>query len=175
MRSIEKKHNIRRLAICGVLTALALTLGYLEHLVPLPLGIYGIKLGLANLAVIVPLYLLGARYAIAINLTRVLLSSLLFGNTVSLAYSLAGAALSLAVMILAKRYAPLSAAGVSICGGVAHNIAQLCVALILLEQIRIAFYLPILLICGAITGLLVGSCSLPVINNKHIMSLCDGE
>ncbi len=171
----RKKYNIRRLAVCGVLTALALTLGYLECLIPLPVGIYGIKLGLANLAVIVPLYLFGAKYAAVINLTRVILSSLLFGNTVSLAYSLAGGALSLAVMILARKYLKLSAAGVSVCGGVAHNTAQLCVAVLLLEQLRIAFYLPVLLICGAITGLLVGICALPVITNRHILSLCNGK
>ncbi len=169
------KISVKRLALCGVLSALALVLGYLEHLVPLPIGIYGIKLGLANLAVIVPLYLLGAPSAIIINVVRIVLSSLLFGNTVSLAYSLAGAALSLSVMLMLKAIDKFSIVGVSICGGVAHNIGQMIVAVILVDNLKIAFYLPVLIISGAITGALIGICALPIIKNTHIKKLCGAQ
>jgi heptaprenyl diphosphate synthase len=168
-----KKINVKGLTLCAVMCALALVLGYLEHLVPFPIGIYGIKLGLANLAVIVPLYLLGAPSAIAINIVRVALSSLLFGNTVSLAYSLAGGILSVLVMILVKHTKKFGCSGVSICGGLAHNVGQMAVAVILVDNLKIAFYLPVLLISGALTGALIGICALPIINNKHIQKLTE--
>ncbi|MBE6577035.1 MAG: Gx transporter family protein [Ruminococcaceae bacterium] len=164
--------SVKKLAICGVLSALALVLGYLEHLVPLPIGIYGIKLGLANLAVIVPLYLVGAPAAIAINTVRILLSSLLFGNTVSLWYSLAGAALSITAMLALKATDKFSAMGISICGGITHNIGQMIVAVILVDNLKIAFYLPVLLISGALTGAIIGACALPIIKNKYLIKLC---
>ena len=148
--------SVKKLAICGVLSALALVLGYLEHLVPLPIGIYGIKLGLANLAVIVPLYLVGAPAAIAINTVRILLSSLLFGNTVSLWYSLAGAALSLLVMAVLKRTDLFSKVGVSIAGAVMHNVGQVITAVLVLRTAEIGYYLVVLLFTGILSGIFVG-------------------
>lgn len=169
---MKRQIDVKRLAFIGVMTSLSLVLGYVEHLVPLPVGIYGIKLGLANLAVITVLYLFDSKTAIGINIVRIALSSLLFGNAVSLAYSLCGGVVSSAVMIAAKRLRGLGVGGVSICGGVAHNVAQLSVAIILVDNLKIAFYLPVLLAVGALTGALVGVCALPIINNANIKRLC---
>lgn len=168
-----KKSACKRLAACGVLAALALTLGYLEQLLPFTVGIYGVKLGLSNLAIVMALYLLDGKSAVVINVVRIIISSLLFGNMLSMAYSLVGGVLSTAVMLLIKRISSLGCVGVSICGGVAHNIGQLCVAMVLVSNLKLAFYLPVLLAAGAVTGFAIGACSLPVINNGYIKRLCD--
>ncbi len=144
-----------KVAQYGLLTALALVLSYLESLVP-PLGVPGVKLGLPNLAVVFALYRLGFKDACAISLVRVVLVALLFGNGAALAYSIAGAALSLALMGLLKRTGKFSSVGVSVAGGVAHNAGQILVAMALLETSRLAWYLPVLWISGMIAGVLVG-------------------
>ena len=143
-----------KVAQYGLLTALALVLSYLESLVP-PLGVPGVKLGLPNLAVVFALYRLGFKDACAISLVRVVLVALLFGNGAALAYSIAGAALSLALMGLLKRTGKFSSVGVSVAGGVAHNAGQILVAMALLETSRLAWYLPVLWISGMIAGVLV--------------------
>ena len=144
-----------KVAQYGLLTALALVLSYLESLVP-PLWVPGVKLGLPNLAVVFALYRLGFKDACAISLERVVLVALLFGNGAALAYSIAGAALSLALMGLLKRTGKFSSVGVSVAGGVAHNAGQILVAMALLETSRLAWYLPVLWISGMIAGVLVG-------------------
>lgn len=144
-----------KVAQYGLLTALALVLSYLESLVP-PLWVPGVKLGLPNLAVVFALYRLGFKDACAISLVRVVLVALLFGNGAALAYSVAGAALSLALMGLLKRTGKFSSVGVSVAGGVAHNAGQILVAMALLETSRLAWYLPVLWISGMIAGVLVG-------------------
>lgn len=172
------KSTAKKVALGGVLTALALVLGYLEHLIPFNFGIYGVKLGLSNLVTVVALYLLGGATAFTVNLVRILLSSLLFGNTVSLAYSLCGGMLSVALMILIKRLdkkSRISAVGVSLCGGITHNIGQLAVAIILVDNLKIAFYLPVLLAAGTVTGFAIGAIALLLINNRHIQRLCTKE
>ena len=166
------KINAKKTALCGVMTALALVLGYLEHLIPFTVGIYGIKLGLANLVTVMSMYLLGGMSAAVINLVRIVVSSLLFGNTVSLAYSLAGGLLSTLVMLAVKRILRIGTVGVSICGGITHNIAQLAVAIVLVSELKIAFYLPVLLSAGALTGFAIGIISLPIISNGQIKKLC---
>lgn len=158
----------KKVAFYGVAAALSLVLGYVEHLVPFPIGIYGIKLGLSNLATVTVLYLLGGTAALTLNFIRILLSSLLFGNAVSLIYSLCGGMISAAVMILIKRINKVSCVGTSIVGGITHNMAQLAVAVVMVDSLKIAFYLPILMIVGAITGAIIGVCSLPIINNKYL-------
>ena len=130
----NRKLLIKRIALCGVMTALALVFGYIEHLVPFPIGIYGIKLGLSNLATVAVLYLLGGTAALTLNFFRILLSSLLFGNAVSLVYSLCGGMLSAAVMLLMKRWGKVSCVGVSTVGGITHNMAQLAVAIVATEK-----------------------------------------
>ena len=144
-----------KVAQYGLITALALVLSWLESLLP-PLGVPGVKLGLPNLAVVFALYRLGFRDACVISLARVVLVALLFGNGAALAYSVAGAALSLALMGLLKKTGKFSPVGVSVAGGVAHNAGQILVAMALLETSRLAWYLPVLWISGTIAGVLVG-------------------
>lgn len=153
------------------MTALAIVFGYIEHIVPLPVGIYGLKLGLANLVVVVMLYTTNWYTALSINLIRIFISFLLFGSATSLIYSVCGGLLSFFAMLLIKSLMPfkVSAVGVSICGAVAHNVGQICAAAILLDELRIAFYLPVLIIVGALTGTLIGLVALPII--KHTLPL----
>ena len=153
----------KQVALFGVLIALGLVFGYIEHLVPLPIGVYGIKLGLSNLVTLIALYTLGAKAAIYINLARILLSSMLFGNPISLAYSLAGGLAAVTIMVISKRFWKFGTVGVSILGGVMHNTAQLAVAVFMVDSLKIAFYLPVLLTAGALTGFIIGTCSLPII------------
>ena len=157
----------KKLALCGLLTALALVLSYLESLVPLgslSFFVPGVKLGLPNLAILFALYRLGFKEAAAISLVRVLLVSLLFGNVFSLAYSAAGAALALAVMGLLRRGGKFGTAGVSVAGAVAHNVGQILVAMAVLETGAIAAYLPVLLLTGTAAGVAIGLVSAVLIN-----------
>ena len=148
----------RRLARYALLTALAMALSWLESLVPLA-GVVppGVKLGLTNLVVIFALYRMSLRDAAAISLIRVVLVAFTFGNGYSFAYSLAGATLSLAVMALLKRSGKFSLLGVSVAGGVSHNIAQVLVAMAVMETSRLAWYLPVLLVSGIAAGVCVGA------------------
>ena len=145
------------------MTALALVFGYVEHLIPLPSGIYGLKLGLPNLAVVIMLFAINRYAAFTINMTRILLCSLLFGTFTSFWYSLVGGLMSFLVMAILKSTDKLSPIGVSICGAVTHNIGQIIVAIILMDEFAIALYLPILLIVGAITGALIGLIATPIL------------
>lgn len=137
-------------------TALALIFSYVETLIPVSFGIPGIKLGLANLIIVIALYRLKLKEAYLLSVTRVLLSGLIFGNYFSILYSLAGAFLSLSIMALLKRNGGFSVIGVSIAGGVSHNIGQLIVAVLVVETYQVTYYLPVLLIAGLLTGGLIG-------------------
>ena len=163
----NRKLLIKRIALCGVMTALALVFGYIEHLVPFPIGIYGIKIGLANLVVVVMLYTMNWQSALIINLVRIFLSFLLFGSATSLIYSLCGGILSFLVMLLIKsiKKPSFSVVGVSICGAICHNIGQILAAIFLLDELRIGFYLPVLIAVGALTGTLIGLVALPIITH----------
>ena len=147
----------RRMARYALLTALAMVLSWLESLVPVSAAAPGVKLGLTNLVVIFALYRMGLRAAAAISLARVGLVSMTFGNAYSFAYSLAGAALSLAVMALLRRTGRFSILGVSVAGGVSHNIAQILVAVTALGTGRLAWYLPALLVSGVAAGVAIGA------------------
>jgi heptaprenyl diphosphate synthase len=155
-----KRNTARSIALCGVMTALAIVFGYIEHLIPLPIGIYGIKLGIANLVTVVMLYALNAYSAFSINTVRIVLCSMLFGSFTSFWYSIVGGFLSFFVMIILKKTNKFSPMGISICGAIAHNIGQIAVAIVILEEFKIALYLPILLISGAITGAIIGILSI---------------
>ena len=160
----------KRVAKCGLLIALAMVFSYVEVLIPFNFGIPGIKLGLANLIVVVGFYSMKTTDVIAVSLVRIFLSGLLFGNLMSILYSLSGGILSIIVMLLLKRLHKFSIVGVSIAGGVFHNIGQLIVAMLILENFAVAVYLPPLLIAGTITGMLIGILAmrmLPVI--KKVM------
>ena len=143
-------------ALTGLLIALALVLSYLESLVPLSFAVPGIKLGLPNLVIVFALYRLRAPTAAAISLLRVLLVALLFGSALSLAYSAAGAVLSFCVMLLLKRSGRFGCTGVSVAGAVAHNLAQIAAAALLLETGSLAWYFPVLCLSGTLAGVCIG-------------------
>lgn len=147
----------RKTALYGLLVALAFMFSYIEVLVPIPVGIPGIKLGLANGVVLTALYLLGTPTAFAVGLVRVGLAGLVFGSPVSMLYSLCGSLLSLGVMWLCRRTDRFSVVGVSIAGGVAHNVGQLALAAVLLATPSVAWYAPVLLVTGTLTGALIGT------------------
>ena len=146
-----------RAAYFGVFTALALIFSYIETLIPIQFGVPGIKLGLANLIIVIVLYRTGWREALLLSVVRVVLAGFIFGNLFSIVYSLAGGILSLAVMALLKKTERFSVIGISIAGGVCHNIGQLIVAMVVVETYQVGYYLPVLLIAGVITGAVIGA------------------
>ena len=147
----------KRVATLGVIASLALLLSYVEFLLPpLFVAVPGIKLGLPNVAILFVLYYSGVRDAIGVSFVRVIISAMLFGSVMTLAYSAAGAALSLVVMATLKRLNILSPLGVSVAGAVAHNIGQTVVAVILLDTPQIAYYMVVLTLTGIVTGAFVG-------------------
>ena len=148
--------SARRVALTGLLAALALIFSYVEVLVPFNAGVPGIKLGLANLVPLIILYRLDARYAFAANLIRVFLAGLLFSGMFAALYSLAGSVTSFIVMYLLKKTRLFSVIGVSTAGGVFHNIGQLCVAILAVSGPQLIHYLPVLIISGMIAGIIVG-------------------
>ena len=145
-----------KVAYLGVFLGLALVCSYVESLIPFYFGIPGVKLGLTNIVIVLMLYCVGAKEAFTISVLRVVLASFLFGNMFSILYSLAGGILSFGVMYLLMRTKKLGLLPISICGGLFHNIGQLAVAAFVVENYRIVYYLPVLLIAGAVTGLLIG-------------------
>lgn len=152
----SRNRKARWAALYGMLTALAFILSYVESLVPVTLGIPGVKLGLANLVVLIALYTLDLKGAFVISVVRIILSGLTFGGLFSMLYSLAGGLLSFAVMAILSRKKLLGTVGVSVCGGVAHNIGQLLVAMAVLETESVWYYFPVLLISGSVAGVLIG-------------------
>ena len=152
----SRNSKARRVALYGMLTALAFILSYVESLVPVTLGIPGVKLGLANLVVVIALYTLDLKGAFVISVVRIVLSGLTFGGLLSMLYSLAGGLLSFAVMAILSRKKVFGTVGVSVCGGVAHNIGQLLVAMAVLETESVWYYFPVLLISGSVAGVLIG-------------------
>ena len=141
----------------GVLVALAFIFSYLETLIPFEMiGIPGIKLGLANLVVVVAMYTMRIRDALIISLVRILLVGFTFGNPYSAIYGLCGGMVSFAVMAVLKKADWFGITGVSLTGGIFHNIGQLLVAVFVVENIRVAYYFPPLLIAGATTGAVIG-------------------
>ncbi len=148
--------NARRIALCGMLTALAMIFSYVEALIPINLGIPGIKLGLANLVILSGLYILRPGEVLMISTARIILVGFLFGSGMSIIYSLAGGLLSFLIMLLLIRIGGFSKIGVSIAGGAAHNIGQILVAILVVNTPSLIWYLPVLLISGMITGALMG-------------------
>jgi len=148
-----------KVAYFGVFTALALIFSYVETLIPIQFGIPGVKLGLANLIIVIALYRMKLSEAYLLSIVRVLLAGFIFGNYFSIIYSLAGGLLSLTVMALLRKKGGFSVIGVSIAGGVFHNIGQLIVASVIVETFSVMYYVPVLLIAGLVTGLLIGIAS----------------
>ena len=153
------KSNTKKLTTLALTISFALILSYVESRIPPLVAIPGIKVGLANIAVIFALYKFGAKEAVIVSIIRVLLVSMLFGSPVSMIYSLMGAILSLGTMILLKRFTPLREVSISVCGGVVHNIGQIAAASFLLSTNIFIYYLPFLLLSGTIAGIAVGVAS----------------
>ena len=149
----------QRLCVLSLTVAAAMLLSFIEAQLPSFTVVPGIKAGLANIAVIFALYRFGAKEAIAVSLVRVLMMSLLFGSFVGMLYGLAGATVSIALMFLLKRFSLFTPIGVSVAGGVAHNVGQIAVACILLRTSAIAYYLPVLVISGTVAGIVTGVAS----------------
>ena len=153
------KSKAKTVAFAGICTALALVLAYVEVILPplLP-AVPGIKMGLPNIILVFLLYRRGPVYAAAVSLARILLVSLLFGNAMALIYSLAGGVLSMLVMVALRRLPVFSPVGVSVAGGVAHNVGQVLAAMALLDTAALGYYLVVLTVTGTVAGVLIGLC-----------------
>ena len=152
-----KGHNpAEKVALYGILIALAFIFSYVEALIPLPVPVPGMKLGLANLVNVVGLYTVGAAGTIAVGLIRIVMVGFTFSNPGSVLYALSGGVLSLAAMALAKKMDWFDKTGVSILGGVCHNIGQLSMAAWITGTASVFSYLPVLLVAGVITGAVIG-------------------
>ena len=160
----NRKNKAGRAALGGMLLALALIFGYVETLLPLSFGIPGVKLGLANLVILSCLYVISVPEVLLLLVARILLSGFFFGNGMMILYSLAGGLLSFCVMLIGKKTNRFSMAGVSILGGVFHNLGQLLLAVVLVWNEKLFFYFPVLLLSGALTGALIGLLSQEILN-----------
>lgn len=158
----------KKLVTLAVTVAVAMILSFVESRIPAFVAIPGVKVGLANIAVIFALYKLGWREAIAVSVVRVLLVALLFGSVVSLAYSIAGAVLSIFVMILLRKAGIFTEVAVSVVGGITHNVGQIIVAFLLLETGVVFYYLPFLLVSGVIAGIAVGVASALMVKKVRV-------
>ena len=153
---MNNRISTKKIALCGVLTALAMIFSYIESVIPIPIPVPGIKLGVANIAVITILYVLGVKEAIVINLLRIALTALLFGNVNSFLFSISCELLSLTIMIIMKKLDFFSCIGVSVCGGVMHNVGQIIAAVFIMGSEAIVLYLPVLIVSGVFTGVVIG-------------------
>lgn len=154
-----KENSAKRTVELGIAAALAMALSYIEFLLPpIYAPLPAVKCGLANVAVVFVLYRMGAKQAIMVGAAKVIMTALLFGSFVSLAYSAAGAVLSLAVMMILRRCHRFTTVGVSVAGGVAHNVGQIVVAILILGRVELAYYLPVLTVSGTLAGVIVGLC-----------------
>lgn len=152
----KKRSAGQTCALLGMLLALALLCSYVETLIPISFGIPGIKLGLANLVVLLALYRLGAGEALMISAARIFLAGFLFGNLASILYSLAGGLLSFLVMFFLKKILNMGLLPVSVAGGIFHNLGQVLVAALVVENLNLLYYMSILFFAGTVTGGLIG-------------------
>ena len=156
---MKKNSSTKSIAFLGISASVALLLSYIEFLLP-PLfaAVPGIKIGLPNVIILFVLSAVGAKAAAGVSFVRLCVSSLLFGNPVMFAYSAAGAVLSFLIMIILKKTDKLSAVGVSVAGGVSHNLGQIFVAMLLLNTPQIAYYMIVLTVTGTVSGVFIGLC-----------------
>ena len=164
----DKYNRTGKVALAALLAALALIFSYVESLIPLSVTMPGVKLGVANLVILVALYKLDFKYAFAINIVRILVSGLLFSGVFGVLYSLAGGVLSIVIMWILKKTDLFSIVGVSMAGGVAHNFGQILVAAILISDLRMFIYLPILMFSGIVSGIVIGYIAYYIINRSFI-------
>ena len=164
-----RSNHSKKIAFLGVCTSVALVLAYIESLIPpLYAAVPGIKLGLPNVAIIFVLYRYGVKEAAAVSLVRMAAVALLFGNPMTFAYSLAGGFLSLAAMALLRKINFFSMVGVSVAGGVLHNVGQILMAILLLGTAELGYYLIVLSVTGTISGVFVGFCGSFAVRRVHI-------
>lgn len=158
----------KKIAVLALAIALAMILSFVESQIPAFVAIPGVKIGLANIAVVFVLYKLGWKEAVLISLVRVFMVSVLFGTAVSLFYSVAGAVLSLTGMVLLKKTGLFSTVAVSVTGGVLHNVGQILMACLLLETNVIVYYLPFLILSGVIAGVVIGVVSAIMVDRVQV-------
>ena len=158
----------KKLTTLAMTITFALILSYIESRIPALVAIPGIMVGLANIAVIFTLYKFGLKEAIGVSFVRVVIVSMLFGSPVSMIYSVAGAFLSLAAMVILKKLTPLKEIAVSVCGGIMHNVGQIAMASIMLSTNVVAYYLPFLILSGTLAGIAVGAAAALLINRVPI-------
>ena len=157
MQSFNKEKFMESdVALSGLFVSVSLVLSYIEAIIPINLPVPGMKLGLANIVIIWVLYSMGIKAAAIVSLVRVILAGFMFGNMYSIIFSMAGALLSLITMYFLKKIKAFSIIGVSIAGGVMHNAGQIIVSMIVLENVRMAYYFPALMISGVVAGIAIG-------------------
>ena len=169
---MRMRHKSKKIAFLGLCAGVALVLAYVEALLPpLYAAVPGIKLGLPNIAIIFILYRFGLREATVVSFVRIVAVTLLFGNPMTFAYSVAGAFLSLLVMTILRKLDFLSIVGVSVAGAVFHNVGQILTAMVLLGTVELGYYLIVLAITGTISGLLVGLCGAMAVKRVFIKNI----
>jgi len=146
----------RRIAVCGMLLALMLVLGFVESQLPVAAGVPGIKLGLSNGVLIFAVYMLNIPTAFLLMGLKVLLSGFLFGSPSAMMYAFAGGCLSLIVMSALSRMKGLSPVVVSMVGGLSHNVGQVALAMVVLGTPQLMYYMAVLMVVGLITGAATG-------------------
>lgn len=146
----------KKIAFLGIFASLAIVAGYLERLVPFPIAVPGIKLGLANVVVILVMYSMGEKEAFIISVIRIMAIGLLFSGLSGIIYSLAGGLISYVGMIIGKRVKIFSVIGVSVIGGVLHNLGQILLATFVVSNIKLLYYVPVLIIAGIVAGVVTG-------------------
>ena len=152
----KKTTDVKMIAACALFTAIAMIFSYIESFLPIPFPVPGFRLGFANIAILAVLYLYGIKEAFIVNIIRIVLSSILFGNINSFFFSIAGGMISLAVMVLMKKTDKLSVIAVSAIGGIVHNIVQVIIAVWVLGSLAIAYLIPLFIIIGVVTGIVCG-------------------
>jgi heptaprenyl diphosphate synthase len=160
-KKYSNRERTRRIALCGLLIAMMLVLGFVESRIPINAGIPGIKLGLSNGVLIFAVYMLDIPTAWLLMVLKVMLSGLLFGGFNTIMYALAGGVLSMLAMTLLSKVRGMHPITVSMVGGVMHNVGQVALAMILLHTQQLLYYMAVLilvgLICGALTGIVASS------------------
>ncbi len=151
------RNNTKKVALLGILTSVALILSYIEAILP-PIwaAVPGIKMGFPNIVIIFILYRFGVKEATIVSFIRIFIVALLFGNVMTLAYSCAGALLSIVLMAVFKKINAFSVVGTSIVGGIAHNLGQILVAIFLFDTVQIGYYMAVLAVTGTIAGVFIG-------------------
>ncbi len=169
---MSKRFDTKRVALCGLLLAMMLSLGWVEHLIPLNAAIPGIKLGLSNGVLIFAVYMLDVRMAYTLMVLKVVLSCALFGSPASMMiYGFAGGLLSLTGMVLLSRVKGMHCVTVSMVGGALHNVGQVAAAMLMLGTANLAYYMSVLMLVGLACGLLTGVCADLVMKHMRHMRL----